>query len=416
MRNVFGLLIIWVILPTKLLAQSHNVDWIHGLGGSSTSWTTVDQTYYYARQIPASTRNSYNTGSGIPTFATDVQNNSGGSNAIAIGHSLGGDAIRQVDVWNPTQWVGSITVGSPLAGAQIATSTRNGVAQQFISQGIVELLRGPQAGSIVLEIFGFGIPIAYVAHYGTVNSDNIASSVVNQITGALNLSNATSDDLNPTGSYMQGIAGQGTATPKVQIWGREDDPIFWRLGGTFAGETDQWGVDLANTACGVYTTAADIEYVTSWLPPFIFAHGYYNWRGHQWMAGVNWIADKANPAWQAVIGAAYYNSVIVPVWEYDYSCGQNAQLCDPNDTSCDDSQCFHWVDQLVNVYTVDQSDGVVPAPSQRNDGKAWRGYVLEAPGINHMEMLQYGQISPSLNTVFDRTDSNISTVFKIDPR
>lgn len=410
------LVVAHALLPLVGLAQSRNVDWVHGLGGSSTSWATIDNIYIGQRQISGHTVGSFNTANGIPAFASEVQSQMGGANTIAIGHSLGGTAIRQVDVWNPNEWIGSITVGSPLAGAQIANSTRNGVAQQFINQGVVELLRGPSAGSTVLEIIPFGILIEYAAHLGTLFSNNIASAVVSQISNSLNLTNATAGDLNPAGSYMQGIAGQGTNTPKVQIWGREDDPILWRLTGSFAGEPDQWGVDLANRAAGIYTTAADIEYVASWTPPLIFAHGFYNWRGHQWMAGADWLRETSNPAWQAVIGSAYYAAVIMPYWEYDYSsCGQYAQLCDPYDPNCDDSQCFHWEDRLVSVYTVDQSDGVVPAPSQRNDGHAWRGFVLEAPGVNHMEMLQYSQISPSLNFVFDRGDVGINQVFRIGP-
>ena len=281
----------------------------------------------------------------------------------------------------------------------------------------VELLRGPRAGSLVLEIVPGGVLIEVAAHLGTLYSNNIAAVVVNQISSGLGMTPATASDLNPTGGYMQGIASQTTNTPKIHIWGHEDNPVLWRLAGSFSDESDQWGVDRANQAAGVYTTAADIEYVVSWVPPVIFAHGYYNWRGHQWMAGADWLRDTSNPAWQAVIGAAYYSAAIVPYWEYDYaSCGQTAQLCDPNDPNtpnCDDSQCFHWVDKLVNVYTVDQSDGVVPAPSQRNDGRAWRGFVLEAPGINHVEIHQYNQISPTLNFIFDRGDAGINQIFRI---
>ena len=119
---------------------------------------------------------------------------------------------------------------------------------------------------------------------------------------------------------------------------------------------------------------------------------------------------------QTVIGAAYYVTATIPVWEYDYaSCGGlAAELCnDPNDPNCDDSRCFRWVDRQVNVYTVEQSDGVVPAPSQRNDGRAWRGFVLEAPGVNHMEMREFDKISPSLNTIFDGQNNQINPIFRI---
>ena len=423
MKKICFLLIACGLFPLLTRAQSRNVDWIHGLGGDETSWKPVDDIYGGTstqagqRQIPVRRRDRFVTANGIPSFASEVQNNTGGANTIAIGHSLGGTAIRQADIWNPNQWAGTITVGAPLAGAQIATSTQNGVAQQFINQGTVELLRGPGAGSIALQILAgpVGILLDYVAHYGTLYSNNIASLVVQAISGKLSLTNSTAGDLNPTGGYMQEVANQNTNTPKIQIWGREDNPILWRLAGSFADEPDQWGVNLSSRAAGVYTTAADIEYVTSWVPPFIFAHGYYNWRGHQWMAGANWIRTTSNPAWQTVIGAAYYESAIVPYWEYDFAtCGGVAQLCgDPNDPNCDDSRCFRWVDRQVNVYRVEQSDGVVTASSQRNDGRAWRGHIVEAPGVNHMEMLQYDQISLTFNPIFNGDNTGNQSIFRI---
>ena len=138
-------------------------------------------------------------------------------------------------------------------------------------------------------------------------------------------------------------------------------------------------------------------------------------KDHQWMAGANWIRTTSNPAWQTVIGAAYYESAIIPYWEYDFAtCGGVAQLCgDPNDPNCDDSRCFRWVDRQVNVYRVEQSDGVVTASSQRNDGRAWRGHIVEAPGVNHMEMLQYDQISLTFNPIFNGDNTGNQSIFRI---
>ena len=88
-------------------------------------------------------------------------------------------------------------------------------------------------------------------------------------------------------------------------------------------------------------------------------------------------------------------------------------MADPN---CDDSRCFRWVDRQVNVYNVVQSDGVVPAPSQRNDGRAWRGHIVEAPGINHMEMREYEQIRPTFNPIFNGTNTGNQRIFEIGLR
>lgn len=340
-----------------------------------------------------------------------------------------------MDLSNPNHWSGVLTVGSPLRGAQIATSTRNGVAQNFIANGTRELLRGPQAGSVVASLVGsitclasgltFGlipcIPLNLLIQtfgtLGTVYSSEIAALIVREINNSLNLTDATAGDLNPNGGYMQNLIGQSTGTPKIQIWGREDNPIFWRLAGTFARQGDDEGVNLSNTAAGAYQSLANAEFAISWVPPFIFRHGFYNHRGHQWMAGANWIRDTSNDAWPNVIGAGFFQTVTVYVQEYDYNCGMTASLCgnDPNNPSGSDEHCFSWVYRDIQVYYPDQSDGVVPAYSQRNDGGAWRGYILEAPGVNHMEILDVNEIRPTFDFVFNQGDAGIDQVFRIGP-
>jgi len=377
------------LAPEPTHAQQRRVDWIHGLGGNQGSWQNVNNNYNPPqRQIIGGNRAGYGTGNGIPNFATQVQGNTGGANTISISHSLGGAAVRQVDIWNQNHWSGNMTVGSPLRGAQIAVSTQNGVAQQFINQGITELLRGPAIGSTALFIISstIGVLLAVTGALGSMYSNTIAGILVNAITGSLNLTPVTINDLNPNGAYMQNIAAQTTNTPKIQIWGREDNPILWRTAGSFAEQTDQWGVNLANDVIGVYNTAANVEYVASWTPPFLLFHGYWTWRGDQWKAGANWLQNTSNWGWQAVIGAGYVQQewVYVPVYPPD----------------CDHDQCLQWMWVQLDVFTYDQSDGVVPAFSARNDGGAWRGHIVEAPGINHSEMLRFNDISPTLTGVF----------------
>lgn len=386
------------LAPEFTHAQQRRVDWIHGLGGNQDSWQNVANNYQGTRQIVGGNRAGYNTQNGIPNFATQVQGNTGGANTISISHSLGGAAVRQVDIWNQNHWSGNMTVGSPLRGAQIAVSTQNGVAQQFINQGTTELLRGPAIGSTALFIISplIGVLLAVTGSLGTMYSNTIAGILVNAITGSLNLTPATIGDLNPNGAYMQNIAGQATNTPKIQVWGREDNPILWRTAGSFAQQTDQWGVDLANTAAGLYRTAADIEYATRFVMPLLW--GYFDWRGDQWRAGIHWLQNTSNWGWQTVIGAGYVQQewAYVPVYPPD----------------CDHDQCMQWVWVQYDVFTYDQSDGVVPAFSARNDGGAWRGHIVEAPGTNHSEMLRFNNINPTMSGVFNGNTGN-QDIFRI---
>jgi pimeloyl-ACP methyl ester carboxylesterase len=413
--------------------QSRRVDWIHGVGGSAASWQDVANST--GRQITGGTRNSYVTGNGIPAFANDVAGRTGGANTIAITHSLGGPAARHVDLGNPNQWSGIITAGSPLRGAQIATSTRNGVGQDFVARGTVELMRGPSAGSMTAEIIGtiscvanvftagrvpclpLGILLRTFGRLGTLYAADIAALLVREISAELSLTDLTAPDLNPQGAYMQGMIGQGTGTPKINIWGEETNPVFWRVCGTFIDLDDEDGRHLGDDVAGLYHTLADVEYATSWIPPFIFRHGYYNHRGHEWMAGANWARNTANPGWQHVIGAASFQNQLVQMLHYDLACGEaiHDTPCPSNTPNCPtDAHCYSWVWQEMPVYTVEPSDGVVVATSQRNDGGAWRGHIVRAGGLNHMEYLIWNnKMQPVLTNVFNGDDTGNQDIFRI---
>ncbi len=323
-----------------------------------------------------------------------------------------------MDLVNPNYWAGNLTVGSPLRGGQIAISSQNGVAQQFIQQGIVELLRGPSVGSTALFIISptIGVLLVAVGVFGTAFSNTIAGLVVDAIIDNFGTTPQTANDLNPNGGYMQSIDIQGnTGSPKINVWGNEDYPVLWRVAGSYSGGTDQAGVDGMNTAAGVYHTAADIEYIASWTPPFILFHGYWVWRGNQWMAGADWLRHTSNQGWQAVIGAGFVQNQWVQVLEYSQDCYDEMQWCaDPqNAGQCDESQCMQWIWVELPVFNVDQSDGVVPARSARNDGGTWRGHIVEAPGINHKELLQFNPAHTIYDGIFNGTDTANQPVFTI---
>lgn len=386
------------------MGQNRRVDWIHGIGGDASSWQNTADTYNNQRQIDNPTNGSYQTGSGIDDpggMAGDVQGRTGGPNSIAIGHSMGGVAARQVDINNPNQWSGIITLGSPLRGARIVNAVRDGEAQSFIQNAIRQMLCGPSAGSTAVSIIPLvGILIQPASILGDLFSNNIAGAAVNQIAGSLNLTPATTADLSPDGSYMQGIAGQGTGTPKIQIWGSESDPILWRLAGTFAGRDDEQGADIARTAVRVYNTPADIEFAQSWI--VLPLHFYFDWRGNEWAAGRNFINYDSNEGWAYMIGSAYsqtysgYTPRLICSEEYYYYYCDQASY--PEECR---NQCWVWEPYSYTLYNRNPSDGVVPDFSQRNDGSAWRDFTLQAPNINHQEHLRYDRIDGTLGSVFD---------------
>lgn len=412
---------LWVVLllaPVLAFAQQRRVDWIHGLGGDAGSWQNVNDTYQgQGRQIIQNSRLQYNTSNGIQGFANQIiASPTGGGNTISISHSMGGTAVRQVDIDISNYWVGNITAGSPLRGGQIAVSATNGVSQQFIQRGVVELMRGPSVGSTALFIISpvIGILLVVGGILGTSYSNTIATLAVNAIINSLGLSGQTVNDLNPNGTYMNNVVNQGTGSPKINVWGNEDNPVLWRLAGSYAGGSDQSGVDLVNQAAGIYHTAADVEYTTSWIPPFIIFHGYWTWRGDQWMAGADWLRHTSNAGWQAVIGSGYeqHQNVWVPV--YDFTCMEQNMQCDPqNPNSCEQSECLDYQLWDIITYVVDPSDGVVPGRSARNDGGAWRGHIVEAPGTNHKELLQYNEAHNTYDRIFNGNEIGGQNIFRI---
>jgi len=294
------------LAPALSIAQQRRVDWIHGLGGHANTWQNVNDTYVnQGRQIVQNSRWPYNTGVGIQNFADEItERNLGGNNTISISHSMGGTAVRQVDLDNANYWAGNITAGSPLRGGQIAVSAQNGAVQQFINQGIDQLLRGPAAGTSVLVIISpqIGFLIQATGFFGSLFSNSIVGQIVNAITGNFGLTPQTAADLNPNGNYMQNIANQGSSSPKIQVWGNEDQPIIWRVAGSYASGSDQAGVNLMNNAVGLYNAAANFEYAMRWTIPLLW--GYYDWRGDRWKAGSTGCKTRLTKAGQRLLARA----------------------------------------------------------------------------------------------------------------
>jgi hypothetical protein len=84
-----------------------------------------------------------------------------------------------------------------------------------------------------------------------------------------------------------------------------------------------------------------------------------------------------------------------------------------NPNSCDQGNCLNYELWDIVTFVVDQSDGVVPAFSARNDGGAWRGHIVEAPGINHSEMLRFNDIDDTFNPIFNGVNTGNQGIFTI---
>jgi hypothetical protein len=407
-----------LLAPSLAFAQERSVDWIHGLGGDQYSWQDVRNGYLnQGRRIIGNAPVGYPTDTRIANFANEViSRNSSGSNKISISHSLGGTAVRQVDIWQPGYWGGNITLGSPLRGARIAVAVRNNDVSNFANHGFTELMRGPRAGGYVTPLVSsfYGISIMGIGNLVNKHSNDIAQALVEILVNTFHLHPDTIDDLDPNGSYMQGIYNQGaTNTPKINIWGNEDDPILWRVASSYAtGGDDQPGVNAYNDAIGAYETEAGIANTMSWIHFPVW--GVHQWRRRCWQAGADWIRDQSNAAWKVLIGSGNSYTQVQGFLELDWQCYEQNQQCDPqNPNFCDQNECWYYEQREVTYFYLDTSDGVVPAYSARNDGGAWRGHIVESPGNNHKQLLMYNQIRNTLDPIFNGTNSGGMQIFQI---
>ncbi len=422
MKTIYKIvtLVTFCLVAINSYAQNKRIDWIHGLGGDATSWNSTADNYFAARQIPTFTNGQYATNNGVNTMVTEVgvtTTSSLNGTGIAIGHSMGGVAARQLNISNSNRWTGIITLGAPLRGARIVNAVRDGEAQALINNATIQLLRGPKAGSTLFVLNPvIGYLFISIAFWGSIYSNEVAALVVNMLINKLSLTPTTIADLSPEGAYMTGIVSQTAPKPKINIWGSETNPLLWRLIGTFTQGDDEKGINTMNTIAGVYMIAADAEFAMSWI--LFPAHAYFDWRGNEWGAGRDWVLNTSNDAWAQLIGAAYSQTVsgstpkMICDYNYYYSvCGTTA-----NPDAC---RAACWVSQPYSYtnYIKTESDGVVPASSQRNDGGAWRDVVLKAEGnINHQEHLRWDRIEPTLNRVFDQNYDGANNVFRINRR
>ncbi len=400
-----------------LSQQSRGVDWVYGLGGDANSLKDDDDFYFSERRILGPNRNSYPTDAGIQNMAGQVYDKTeGGGTRLAIGHSLGGTAVREVSLWNGAYWHGVITMGSPLRGAQISTSASDGTNSAFVGNGTAKLMAGPNVGSAVSPpiLPGLGIEFLTLGAFGPIYSQSISNWMNNKLMGKFGLVGQTALDLKPGSPYQIAKAGQSSYVPKILIWGSEVYPLLWRVVGTYAlWDSETNGVNLAGDIGNIYNAAVNGEEFQSWVN--FPMHGFHQWRKGKWEQGRDWVNTDSNTGWSHVIGATYteYVSWYETVVTCDSYQWQACYGSSPPPGYCDD----YCTDQVFHSYVLYHnlpSDGVVTSESQKNIGGSWQGYPLEAPGVNHGEFKFPDRVKDALNWVFDGNHN--STVFRIDRR
>lgn len=395
------LLMTMLLLGVVSLVQAQiarDVHWIHGLGGDDESWEPTANLFQGERLINNAPRGSYETGEGVGRMAGDIQNassNLAGPNLIGIAHSMGGVASRQIDVNNTGHFGAIVTFGSPLRGARIVNAVANGEAEDYISNGVGKLSRGPFSVALVMPgIFGFSI------------ADVLGWGIVILIAGSLDLRGQTVPDLSQESGYNQGFYGAATPTPKLMMWGDEDSPVHVRLAASFASLPvrvfmlfpredplftlrigENTAVDLWNGVRYVYGFWEDFYRTLGYIPFNFLAR----WRCQEWQAGHEYLFSQSEGQWRTMIGASFAQTQTYTVWTpYWGTTEEQLMYCADNNLLEGDCPYLYPATHTYQQFFNTPTDGVVPMNSQIAENTAWRpndpNFIRRLAGDNHQSM------------------------------
>jgi len=422
MRTLFLTLVILAGMASSLNAQQRPIDWVHGLNDSQQFWQNERALFEAERagiNAGASTNANYavnaGTRQGVGVFANRVaaQTNNGGV-SLAIGHSMGGLAIRELVRQDALRYRGMIACGSPLRGAKIMNSFQNGTLEQALSYGGWQMVRGPLAQLGYAAYFVAGVAAdAFIPRLRQIYRDNFTAEYGEQ----------TIIDLAENSGYMNDIRTFSSSTPRVYIWGNENSPIHWRLlsstlrhnnnQGWQNGEDQEWA-DIARNFADVYeanaitNAAASVAAAIALNPSAV----YFAWVSLEWKAGRDYIRTTSESDWANVIGAEsgyVYNTstYVTNVCTNEYYYGTCGQYQDPQVRQACQNNCFQTVSYTYTFAVQSGSDGLVAGYSQRSDATQWQvpsQDQYEAVSVNHIEMRGHDNMTARLRDVFNRND------------
>jgi pimeloyl-ACP methyl ester carboxylesterase len=402
------------------------VNWVHGLNAAPRFWANEQALFNAERRINGGSNEWYNTDNGVVDLATNVLNDPNtitGGTALAIGHSMGGLAVREQIRQNPANYQGVILCGAPLRGAKIMNSFQSGAVEQAINNGGWQVLRGPLSSyGITTYMIGAVVVNGIVPALKEIFNWNYVNH--NQTYGA-----QTVNDLAENSGYMQGINTVTSPTPRVYIWGNENSPVHWRLLSSTKkyNHNEAWGngedqgmpTTISNVsdiylASFITNSALAITYALALAPgPAI----YFGWMAFEWKAGWDYLRKNSESDWASLIGAEngyVYNvsTYVTNTCSNEYYYGTCGQFQDPTIRQACQNNCFQTVSYNYGFAVQAGSDGQVSGASQRADATQWQvpaGDQYEAVGVNHIEMRGHTNMTTQFRRVFDRTDLIFTT-------
>ncbi len=428
------IIILLILSPILGNTQDRNVFWTHGLADNADFWNDE-----YARAERNYRINSsgftYPTNQGIPAYADRIRNGSypfRGTRTIAIGHSMGGVAIREADRDNASLYGGMITFGTPLDGARIANEVITGGVDRFVTQSLDNLRRGPisSAARSKWQVFidavndavtGGGLSVIIRTFTSSAILDiteNLTGGFQQAITNTFDPNNPSVRDLAEGSTYFNTIRNYSNSKPKIFAWGDEISPVHARMFASSITEDTNFAnliLTAYNTVGNGYRTAGD-GINTGWFP--------WCWNScrdrkrrekEAWYVGADYLERGWEVAWNQLTDARFLERYTtrervyecIGLNELDFIPLINNDCNQPQRISgrvarADCNNC-RWVYRTVTrTRWVNQpSDGFIKRDSQIGSISAWGGQAARLPGVNHLEMGIHPETNELLTRAFD---------------
>ncbi len=419
MKKITQIVVLMALTITTTLAQQKGISWVHGLKSTRDFWQPYKNLFEAERsQINKAGSNNdlYMTNLGVQIMADVVP-----SNNIGIGHSMGGLAVRQASRRSGTPFQGLITCGSPLRGAKIMNSFKDGTVDNAIGAAVTAVLRGPiaQFGGIGSYVIAGTAANALIPLWHNVFGTNFINYNASYGTSTVN-------DLAEGSPHMNSINNDPNTKPtRAYIWGNENSPVHWRLISSYMRGSDKPWLPNEDLACvNIVNSFSDAYFaffvlnagnaVANAIYLNLGATAYFTWVAFEWKAGSDYLRGQSESDWAYMIGAdqAYLTNSITTTqfncsyYHYYNECSQLGVTNPAAAQLCRDA-CWAPITYTYRYALQGGSDGLVAAPSQRGDYTTWSlgsGDLYEATGVNHIEMRGHTNMTTQFDRIFGRVD------------
>jgi len=376
--------------------QDRNVYWVHGFNGDATAWQHYATIFTNERKIN-SIRLSYNTTSGLSTAASQLSAsvNSTASTNMAIGHSMGGVMIREVDrTASPKKFGGYVTFASPNYGAPISNSILSGAVNSAATTAINNINAGP-----IAELFG--LPWLIITNWTT---SIFVDKLFNSITY---LNSSTNNDLKEGSTAMNNLNNYNSTAQRISVIAQENSPVHWRFAATSAGMTETSMINVVNQVRGVYNDKywfhenLRVACLVALNLPGAALHDNL---AKQWKKGRDWI-DDSETIWCSLIKTSRLEPYTYSVVEW-VPCPQINPKIPPQPDCGEWKPVYYTGTQTVNY----PSDGLIPTYAQELKGVSGGDrYTIEY--ANHMELKNMSSSTLPNGNPNDGTRIKLTAIF-----